>query len=302
MSNLLKFILPALSCGFLTGFNSFGQTPGDHATEVMRIFNDPSDKQILVAAHRADWRNAPENSLEAIQLCIDMGVDIAEIDVQLTKDGKLILMHDKSVERMTDGKGDIKDFTLEQIQALHLKNAYGVITRFKIPTLEEVLNLSKGKIVLFIDKCYPHIPLILSELEKTGTTHQALLEGKATYTETLLKYPQIQTLGVKYMPRVGVEEQVTALLAEETKPETIIISFKKEKSPVLQRLNAANKESYRLLVSTLWPETCANHDDDLALSDPESSWGWVVTHGAGIICTDRPGLLLTYLKKKNLHR
>lgn len=268
---------------------------------LMQILRDPSDRHVLVAAHRGDWRNAPENSLEAIQLCINMGVDIAEIDVQLTKDGHLVLMHDKSVDRMTSAKGSIKDYTLSQLQSLTLKNAYGTATRFKIPTLREALQLAKGKIILFIDKGYEHIPLIIEELNSTGTTKQVLLEGKQTLQETVARYPEVQKLDIVYMPRISTNEQADQIISSTEKPAALILSFEKEKGSVLEQLSRSKKNKSRLMVTTLWPETCAGHDDDLALSDPDGTWGWAINKGAGIICTDRPGMLVDYLKKKNLH-
>ena len=65
----------------------------------------PTIKKTLIAAHRGDWRNACENSLEAIENAIRMGVDIVEVDLQRTKDGELILMHDRKLDRTTTGYG-----------------------------------------------------------------------------------------------------------------------------------------------------------------------------------------------------
>lgn len=79
-----------------------GRTYAQNVKEQLEI--SPS-KEILVVSHRADWRNAPENSLQAIQNCIQMGVDMIEIDLKKTKDGHLILMHDKTLNRTTTGKG-----------------------------------------------------------------------------------------------------------------------------------------------------------------------------------------------------
>ena len=81
---------------------------------------DSNNKEIIVVAHRGDWRNAPENSLQAIQNCIDMGVDMVEIDVRETKDGHLVLMHDNSIERTTTGKGLVKEWTLDSLKTLKL--------------------------------------------------------------------------------------------------------------------------------------------------------------------------------------
>lgn len=81
-----------------------------------------SDNEILVVAHRADWRNAPENSLQGIQNCIDMGVDMVEIDLKKTKDGHLVVMHDRTINRTMTGKGKPEDYTLAELKAMYLKN------------------------------------------------------------------------------------------------------------------------------------------------------------------------------------
>lgn len=111
---------------------------------------------ILVVSHRADWRNAPENSLQAIHNCIEMGVDMVEIDLKKTKDGHLILMHDKTIDRTTTGKGKPEDYTLQEIKRLSLKNGAGHKTRHKVPTFEEVMTLCKGKVMVNVDKGYDY--------------------------------------------------------------------------------------------------------------------------------------------------
>ena len=99
---------------------------------------------ILVVSHRGDWRNAPENSLQAIQNCIDMGVDMVEIDLKKTKDGYLVLMHDKTINRTMNGKGKPEDYTLAELREFFLKGGHGHKTRHKIPTFEEVMTLGNG--------------------------------------------------------------------------------------------------------------------------------------------------------------
>ena len=86
---------------------------------------DMKSEKVLVVAHRGDWRNAPENSLQAFKNCIGMGVDMIEIDLKKTKDNQLIIMHDGTIDRTTDGKGKPSDYTLEEIRKFHLKNGLG---------------------------------------------------------------------------------------------------------------------------------------------------------------------------------
>ena len=89
---------------------------------------DPDNKEITVVAHRADWRFAPENSLAAIESFIRLGADVVELDIQKTKDGQLILMHDKTLDRTTTGKGKIAEWTLDSIRTLRLKNGAALKT------------------------------------------------------------------------------------------------------------------------------------------------------------------------------
>lgn len=78
--------------------------------EVLRAaILDGTTENVLVVAHRGDWRYAPENSLAAIEHSIDVGVDVVEIDLQLTKDSVLVVMHDATLDRTTTGTGRVSD-------------------------------------------------------------------------------------------------------------------------------------------------------------------------------------------------
>ena len=99
-----------------------------------KLFN-PQSKSVLVVSHRGDWRNACENSLEAIENAVQMGVDIVEVDLARTKDGHLILMHDQTLDRTTTGKGKVEDHTLAEIKDLRLRNGCHIKTIYKVPTL-----------------------------------------------------------------------------------------------------------------------------------------------------------------------
>jgi len=100
---------------------------------------------VLKIAHRGASRYAPENTLEAFKEALKLKVGAVEFDVHHTKDGKLIVMHDDTVNRTTDGIGPIHKFTLEEIRKLHEQNGEPV------PTLNEVLDLLKNKCISKID-------------------------------------------------------------------------------------------------------------------------------------------------------
>ncbi|WP_297569146.1 glycerophosphodiester phosphodiesterase [uncultured Anaerovibrio sp.] len=99
-------------------------------------------------AHRGasgwDKQYAPENTMPAFERAIKMGADGIETDVQLTKDGVLVLCHDESIERVSDGYGWIKDYTLEELRGFSFSKTHPEFGRVEIPTLEDLLYLLKN--------------------------------------------------------------------------------------------------------------------------------------------------------------
>lgn len=149
---------------------------GNRAELIRQKLLDRNNSSVIVASHRGDWRNFCENSLEAIDNAAKMGVDIVEIDVQRTKDGQLILMHDPTLDRTTTGKGNIKDTTLAYIRTLHLKNGCNIRTIHRVPTLEEALIHAKGKVMLNLDKADRYFDQVYELMKKTGTTKQIIMK------------------------------------------------------------------------------------------------------------------------------
>ena len=97
----------------------------------------------LVWAHRGASAYAPENTLEAFQLAVSQKADGVELDVQLTKDGELVVAHDETIDRVSNGSGRIVDHTLEELKALDFNKTHPEYEHAKIPTLKEVYELLK---------------------------------------------------------------------------------------------------------------------------------------------------------------
>ena len=198
MKKLLSIGLLLLCC-----MPSFARTRAEEIREGL-LSRDPS--KVFVASHRADWRNWPENSLEGINSAIEMGVDIVEVDLQLTKDSVLIIMHDSKVDRTTTGKGKISDLTYDEISRLRLKNGVSIYTRHKVPTLEEVLNLAKGRVMLNLDKADRYFDLVHAMAKKTGTERQLIMKGRKPAKEVKELYGDYLD-EILYMPIVHLDDQ-----------------------------------------------------------------------------------------------
>ncbi len=98
-----------------------------------------------IIAHRGASAHAPENTLAAFQLALDQGADGIELDVMLSKDKKLVVIHDDAVDRTTNGTGRVMDLTLEELQSLDADD------HEKIPSLAEVFDLVGGKFLINIE-------------------------------------------------------------------------------------------------------------------------------------------------------
>jgi len=100
--------------------------------------------RIQVLAHRGASAYAPENTLAAFRLAIEQRADWLEMDVQQTKDGQLVVFHDLRMERTTDGSGNLRDLTLEQVRQLDAGRWYSQqFAGERVPTFEEVVTLAQ---------------------------------------------------------------------------------------------------------------------------------------------------------------
>ncbi|MFB2119502.1 glycerophosphodiester phosphodiesterase family protein [Parapedobacter sp. 2B3] len=115
----------------------------------------------IVSGHRGTVENGlSENSIEGMEAVLRHVPAFFEIDPRLTKDSVVVLMHDATLERTTNGKGKLADYTWAELQQLRLKDREGNVTPYRIPTLDEVIEWARGKTVLNLDQ--KDLPIALS--------------------------------------------------------------------------------------------------------------------------------------------
>lgn len=262
---------------------------------------------VLVVAHRGDWRYAPENSRQAIEHSIKVGVDIVELDLQLTKDSILIIMHDDKLERTTSGNGFVNEHTLADIKKLRLRNGCGICTHSQVPTLEEALLLAKGRALINLDKADRYFDLLMPVLEKTGTTNQIIMKGQKPAKEVLDLYGKYLNK-VIYMPVVNLDapeakEKMKGYM-KQLKPAAYELCYPSDNMiDVPLKIKKDLKGKALIWYNTLWDTLCGGHDDDKSLEDCDASFGFLIDSlGARIIQTDRAEHLLKYLRSRGLHK
>ena len=120
----------------------FGSTVNEfYIREADREMAETAERTTKVWAHRGASGYRPENTMEAFELAIKQGADGIELDVHTSADGELIVMHDETVDRVTDGTGLIKDMTLAQLKELKVSTSAEPTGIYRVPTLAEVLDL-----------------------------------------------------------------------------------------------------------------------------------------------------------------
>ena len=273
---------------------------------IRRILSDPATEQVLVVAHRAYWRSlAPENSLAAIDSAIRLKMDMVELDVWKTKDNHLVLMHDPTVDRTTDGKGRVADMTLAEIKRLRLKDKDGKLTTQQVPTLREALLLAKGKIMINLDKAYGYFDEVYPLLEETGTADQIVMKGSAP-AATVKKNLGPYLDHILYMPIVTVsgEEALGAVreYLEQLRPVAFELVFPAHREDVCLRVTRLLEGKSLPWYNSMWAGLSGNYTDDAALGNPDAVYGHLIgALGARLIQTDRPVELLEYLRGIGRH-
>ena len=123
-----------------------------NATELLDAFVWDAEQEPMISAHRGGPEPGfPENCIPTFERVLSYTPAILEMDVEITKDSVLIMMHDQSLDRTTTGTGKLLNKNWEEMQELRLKDNDGNVTDFKIPTLEEVLKWGRGKAILSLD-------------------------------------------------------------------------------------------------------------------------------------------------------
>lgn len=113
------------------------------------------NENVEITAHRGDSSNAPENTMPAFQAAIDSGADWIELDVGVTQDGVMVVLHDEDLKRVAGNPKKIWELTYEEVSRLDVGSCYGPgFSGTRIPTLEEVMDYCRGKIRLNIEIKY----------------------------------------------------------------------------------------------------------------------------------------------------
>ena len=284
MKSLLRIAIlitaVTVSCIGIRSFTDF--------TTVKREFHNPASKMVLVAAHRGAHNDNFENSIASTKQAIKLGVDIIEVDVKSTKDGTIVLMHDATIDRTTTGTGKVEELTLAEIRTYRLKDAAGTISKETVPTFENFLKVTKGKILVDIDMKTDNVEGIMRAVAKTGTNEEVFY-----FDNDYDQLRRIKNLNgeAQIMPRAYSVQMADSALTQFSPPVVHIDpSFEgMEVSNLLKKGNAR-----------IWINTLGDIDAEIRKGGGVDLVVKLIENGANIIQTDEPERLLQILRDKGL--
>ena len=286
---IMKTILFSLVALFAT-YTANAQA--SRADSILKDFKK-NPNHVLVAAHRAAHTHFPENSIPAIREAIRLGVDIAELDVQRTKDGVFVLMHDRTITRTTGQPRSVADYTLAELQKLPLLHN-GQPTKERIPTFRDALLAAKGNILIDVDFKVDGIEAAkdcFALIHKTGMAPHVLF--------FLYDHPDAAILRAHdaFMPIMPRTRDVAS--THETLGYGKFPALHLDETFYSDRL----ADSVRATGARVWMNALGEFDKMEQAQRGAGFDGFFQSFPrTGIVQTDLPGELVEYLRKKGKHR
>ena len=236
-------------------------------------------RRVVAIAHRGEHLHHPENTIPALEEAIRAGADFIEVDVQTTSDGKLVLSHDATVDRCTNGHGKISEMTFEQLEALDAGIKAGPeFAGTRIPTFDQALDLARAKIGIYVDVKTASARDLVAHIEGHGMTDDvAIYCGLKLAKDIKELNPRL-----KVMPESNSAEH-SKLLIEQLHPKVVAFGARDFTSDIIGIVKQANALVYV---------------DRMGVTDAPEGWQSAIDAGADGIQTDRPGELVEYLRLK----
>ncbi|GHC68585.1 glycerophosphodiester phosphodiesterase family protein [Streptomyces flavofungini] len=272
-------------------------TPADRA---YRDFLDHGPGiAVMTAAHRGQWREAPENSLAALRAAFADGAEIVEADIRLTKDGVPVLMHDATVDRTTDGTGRVADLTHAQLRALRLREGLGgrqaAPTGHRIPTLAEAMRAARTSGLVNLDQAWKDREAVWRVLAETGTVRNGLFKSGAPVPE--VRAFRARHPDALYMHLVDDTNAASAAEFGTDRPPAFEVVFDDVGDAVADAAFLRGLRSTgRVWINSMRDALAARYTDEASLIAPARGWATLIGgYGASVLQTDNVEALEAYL-------
>lgn len=239
-------------------------------------------RRVVAISHRGEHLHHPENTIPAFEEAIRVGADYFELDVRTTADGKLVLSHDATVDRCTNGHGEVAKMTFDEIRALDAGIKMGPeFAGTKVPTFDEALDLARGKIGVYVDVKHVAAQDLVDHIVQHGMADHVVI-----YSGRISKEIQRINPKLKIMPE-SVNAELVQRIILELHPPVIAFGASDWKPEIVKLAKDSGAELYV---------------DRMGPTDQPEGWQKAIDEGADGIQTDRPAELVQYLREKGHKR
>lgn len=261
-----------------------------------------AQQKVLIAAHRGvAGGNVPCNSVPAFQAALRQGADIIELDVSMSSDGVLYVFHPGMEPVFLRNETLIRDMDSARVDSFFLHNQDSTVTQYRVPRLEEILELLRGRCFINLDKFWTCPDRIAHLVRTMNMQDQVLIKTSAT-AENFARVEEVAP-DLPFMAIAWDQDDFTdELLRRNMRYVGVEALFASEDKPIAQPEYLQSMKDKGLLAwanSIVYDHRAvltAGHTDDIAVStDPDFGWGWLVNRGFNIIQTDWPLALAQYL-------
>lgn len=273
-------------------------------TPVLSVNSIPAQAGALIVAHRGEWAEMPENSIAAIEAARAAGAHMVEFDVQPCADGELVVIHDETLDRTTNGVGPVADARFAEVRSLNLRAGAGgdgaALTELRVPTLTEALEAARGQILVNIDTKYMRdLDRVAETVLSLDIADQVVLKGPIDIDGNNDRFFKAPWYGkIAFMPimpaRPGRFGEDAARVIDQLKPVMLEIDFSNLEDVTAAR-SALAERGVRVWTNTLDVVHSLDYCDSRALAEPDAVWGTLIAAGITVLQTDRSAALARYL-------
>ena len=269
---------------------------------------EAAKEKVLIVAHRGvSGGNIPCNTLAAYEIALKQGADMLEIDVEMSRDGKLFIFHPGMEPHHLNHSGYIRNMTSEEVFRLRYVNYDRCHTQFGVNTLDEFLEAFKGRCYVNVDKFWGHPKEIYEAIRRHGMEDQVLV--KSVPSETVFSVLESIAPTLPFMPIVqNVHPLHDDLMRRKINYVGAEVLFEKEDAEVasgafIQKMHRDGKLVWaNAIIYDYKVQLSAGHSDDASLcEDFDLGWGWLVRQGFDLIQTDWTLMLREYLQNNGLY-
>ena len=243
--------------------------------------------ETMVCAHRGFHTFAPENTLSAIMAAAEIGVDAVEMDIRETLDDVLVVMHDDTVDRTTDGTGSVGEMTFDEIRGLRIDTSRlpDYTGEVFVPTFLEAIEEARGKMVVYVDMKTSRDDLLVSDIQEAEAWDFVMI-----YSGSLEKLERVQAADpdIFVFPVAESTEEVDAIMASVT-PVLIELGGSID-AALVDYIHAAGVKVSR--DSLGGADIAAKYECD------PTHWDVYVDAGINLIQTNWPEYMLPYIKNR----